>query len=500
MSVGAAASGRILLIDADVHRRGRLTEWLGQEGHAVSAFGDVDEGIGILRTLRSELVLLAAAFPLGRSGDTLERIRRTHAHLPVIMLLDDDGSLAATWLERGAYDYLPAPLLRDKALTCVRNGIERGRMAIRLVQLEREAMGRGYEGLVGTSPAMRELFRQLDQLAASDVSIVLIGESGTGKELVARAAHNNSGRAAGPFVALNCAAIPETLQESELFGHERGAFTGATARRAGRFEAADGGTLFLDEVAELSPSLQAKLLRALQERSFYRVGGDVEIESDFRLIAASHRDLLTEVRAGRFREDLYFRIAVYELEIPPLRDREADLLQLAEHFLGVFSPERKFDLSPEVVGLMQRYAWPGNVRELQNAMQRAVVSAADGVVRARDLPRTIRGVDPNAESRPPWLAASPTPSPSEVSGLHRLWGADPVPNEPSSRAALGRLPVAAPEPTFATIPEPQRLQELERTAIERALARTGGSMKDAARALGISRATLYRKVERYGLK
>jgi DNA-binding NtrC family response regulator len=253
--------------------------------------------------------------------------------------------------------------------------------------------GRGYPGIAGNSPAMKAVFRQLDRLAVTDVSVVIHGESGTGKELIARALHQSSSRSKGPFIAVNSAAIPENLLESELFGHEKGAFTGAATRRAGRFEEANHGTIFLDEIGELSANVQAKLLRVLQERSFQRLGGSAMIRSDFRLITATHRNLADDVRAGRFREDLFFRLAVFELELPPLRRRKEDIPVLAQVFIrqhrDTINP-RVTGMTPAALGVLLAHDWPGNVRELQNVIQRAMVVANGSEIDAVDLPDRLR--------------------------------------------------------------------------------------------------------------
>lgn len=530
--------GRVLLIAGSGDGVEQIRVWLVGIGYRVDVFGEAEAALSALGTLHPDAILLATYLP-GLGGiETLARLRRSYARVPVVMLLSDASpKVISAMMQMGAYDFISTPVDQAKLLTVTRNAIERGRMALRLHQLEREAEGRGYEGLIGSSRVMKELFRQLDQIASSEVSILLLGESGTGKELVARSIHANSGRAAGPFVALNCAAIAETLQESELFGHEKGAFTGATARRSGKFEQASGGTLFLDEVAELSPSLQAKLLRALQERRFYRVGGDAEIRSDFRLVAASHRDLVNEVRAGRFREDLFFRIAVYELEIPPLRDRESDLMMLAEEFVRLYAPGRKLEFSTEVISLLQDYRWPGNVRELQNAMQRAAVSCTGGTIAAKDLPRTIRGGDRWGDSRPPYSPAdsrppyapsdsrppfaspdarthaasdpgsawsrgsgrAPLPWSPDASNVPGIWGNDQFGETPLPRfSAINTSNLAAVASNEGS--DLIRLDELERQAIERAMQHAGGQVTEACRMLGISRATLYRKLEKFGLR
>lgn len=456
---------RVLMIDDD-RVIGRLVNtWLAADGVTVDLVADGAHVAEAVTRAAYDAVLLDVHLP-GTDGMTLlRRLRRTHPRVPVVMLTAEaDPTKIVEAMQLGAFDYMVKPIEPRRLRTVARNAIERARMTMRLAHLERQLTARGYAGIIGMSAPMRELYRQLERLVSSDVSVLVHGESGTGKELVARAVHDHCGRSDGPFVALNCAAIPETLQESELFGHERGAFTGATARRQGRFEQADGGTLFLDEVAELSPTVQARLLRVLQERRFYRVGGSDKIRSDFRLIAASHRDLLAEVRAGRFREDLYFRVAVYELEVPPLRRRGDDLIELARHFLDQYADGRPLEFADGVVDRMRTYRWPGNVRELQNAMQRASVSARDGVVRIDDLPRALRTARQGFESGrfavAPVARTTPPPSPAPAQGIRPL-------------------------------------AEVERDAILEAVARTDGNLSRACRALGIGRTTLYRKLEQY---
>jgi two-component system, NtrC family, response regulator HydG len=312
----------------------------------------------------------------------------------------------------------------------------------------------GIPGAVGRSPAMRDLAWQVQQVASKDVNVLVVGESGSGKELVARTIHTLSARGHSRFVALNCAAIPETLQDTELFGHERGSFTGAAARHRGRFEQAEGGTLFLDEVAELSPSVQSKLLRVLQERTVRRVGGGPdELPVDFRLIAASHRSLWREVQEGRFREDLYFRLVVYELEVPPLRDRTGDIPMLAASFVESFGSSllgRVPRISSEAMEVLVAYEWPGNVRQLQNVIQRALIACSDGVILANDLPRSLLD---------------------------------------TRRAQADEDP-----PADLDFGAGMTLAEVEHRAIECALRRAHGNVSVAARELGIARTTLYRKL------
>jgi DNA-binding NtrC family response regulator len=337
---------------------------------------------------------------------------------------------------------------------------------------------------------MREVFRQVDRIAGRDISVLIRGDSGTGKELIARAIHENSRRAGGPFVAINCAAIPESLQDSELFGHERGSFTGAHKARAGCFERADGGTLFLDEVAELSLGVQAKLLRVLQERRFDRLGGIRTVESDFRLITATHRKLRDMVEANRFREDLYFRIVVFEIELPPLRMREGDLRLLVPRLLEDVSAALgagPLHLSAQAMAALERYPFPGNVRELENILQCAAVLAAGEQIGLHDMPMRVRqhassdaGLYPSSaplSDAEAWDSNIP-----EVANLRE----SEVPRERPTPKSLEDLPLS--------------LEAVERWAVKRALRDKNGRLTEAAKALGIGRTTLYRKLEKYGLR
>jgi len=461
------ATHHVLIVDDDDALADLVVDSLRQHRYGVSCVGSATEALDAMRDAPADVVLLDIQLPDASGLDVLTTLRERYPRTPVVMLTavtNPDTIVAA--VQGGAYDYLVKPIDPNKLHTSVRNAVEMRRMSERLVQLEQTVASHVYGQLVGQSAAMRTLFAQLDRIIAADVSVLVHGESGTGKELVARLVHDRGPRRSGPFVAINCAAIPETLQESEFFGHERGAFTGATTRHLGKFELADGGTLFLDEVAELSPLLQAKLLRALQEKSFFRVGGTSEVRADFRLIAASHRDLRAEVKGGRFREDLYFRVAVYDLEVPALRERGEDILLLAYHFLREFAPARELTLDGAVRARLANYPWPGNVRELQNAMQRAAVSARGNQIRLSDLPGPIR--------------ESVTDAPVDSLFL------DDEPN------------ADAPTPPLA--PTSFRLHDVERAAIIRAVQQAGGNLSEAGRLLGIGRTTLYRKLERHGLR
>jgi len=458
----------VVVVDDDPSQRQLFTRWLQNGGYEVQSFADGESLLEGLSRMLPDVICLDLNMPGIGGLRTLSHLREHQRLIPVLMLTaDTEVESVVAAMKAGAYDYLGKPIEKNKLLTQVRNALEKSQMSLRLAHLEREASESGYAGILGRSDAMKRVFRQLDRLAPSDVTVLIHGESGTGKELVARAIHDRSAWRQGSFVALNCAAIPENLQESELFGHERGAFTGADARREGRFEEADGGTLFLDEIGELSQAAQAKLLRVLQERSFRRVGGTKDIHTSFRLVAATHRDLPTDVRHGRFREDLFYRIAVFELEIPPLRERQGDVPLLAETFGREASGGAALQIDAPTMEILERYGWPGNVRELRNTIQRAAVVASGGVIRSEDLPpRVVRAAElPASES-------------GEVS------------------------PEAAPDAAGAGTPvSPGRgsLEDLEREAIQDALARHRGNVSEVARQLGIGRTTLYRKLKRWNL-
>jgi len=469
MPTSEGSRGLVLVIDDDELISSLVEAWLVEEGFAVERRATGEEGLDALSNSLPDAICLDLSLP-GMSGlDVLGQIKAKHRFLPVIILTADTTlDMVVQAMRHGAYDYVTKPIESTKLVTTVKNAVERCRLEIRLAQLEREVSGRGYAGILGQSAPMKQLFRQMDRIAPTDITVLIHGESGTGKELVSRAIHENSGRRAGSFVALNCAAIPESLQESELFGHEKGAFTSAAYRRIGKFEEANGGTLFLDEVGELSPSLQAKLLRVVQERSFSRVGSSGEIRSDFRLIAATHRTLVEEVRQGRFREDLYFRIAVFKLEIPPLRDRKDDIPLLAERILADLSKkqgDRPVRIAPEALRELTAYSWPGNVRELENALQHGFVVAHEDMITVADLPARVR--------EGALLARRATPGPV------------PLPREAEAGEVLE--------------PEILDLETLERRAIEEALRRTNGNMSEVVRQLKIGRTTLYRKIKEYGL-
>jgi DNA-binding NtrC family response regulator len=470
-------SGLILVIDDERIQSKLMQRWLEGEGWEVELADDGAHGLSRALATLPEVVCLDLHMPGLDGMAVLQTLRERNPNLPVIMLTAEQGVDPVVQAMRlGAYDYMTKPIDRARLSVIIQRAAEQHRMARRLHAAERELGAKpAYQTIISGSDAMRAVFRQLDRLVTSDITVLVHGESGTGKELIARAIHDHSARAAAPFIPINCAAIAQTLQEATFFGHEKGAFTGAAERRPGCFEQANKGTLFLDEIAELSLEMQAMLLRAIQEGRFMRVGGTQEISVDCRIVAASNRRLSDEVAAGRFREDLFYRLAVFELDLPALREREGDVSLLVRHFLNHFAQQEgraDLEIDPAAWDALTRHDWPGNIRELRNALQRAVVVAHHAIT-IDDLPPALRHATPKA---PP--AAAPTSSAA-----------------PAATTAASTLATPA-----APSDEPIRpLHEVERLAILRACKHTRGNMSEAARLLAISRATLYRKLQQYDL-
>ena len=445
----------ILVAEDDSPTRESLRRAMTKAGYRTLTAAD---GAGALAILKSESVdvLLTDLKMPGVDGMTLlDRVRADFPETAVIILTGfATVGLAVEAMKKGAYDFLTKPIDLDKLELLLCHALD----ARRLTQENRELRLRlretsSLKQMLGRSAAMQRLREAIQQVAATDAAVLILGESGTGKELTSHAIHYGGRRAERPFVKVSCAALPEGLLESELLGHERGAFTGARDRRKGRFELADGGTLFLDEVGDLSPQTQAKLLRVLQEREFERVGGTETIRVDVRLITATNRDLEGLVAEGNFREDLYYRLNVVPIRMPPLRERVEDIPLLAAHFLG--SRAERWgkpvpDVTPEALALLCRYRWPGNVRELQHVVESTLVFSKGGPIAAGDLPPAIRG-DERA----------------------------PDPAEPHSGATL---------------------RDLERQAIARTLVATSGNRRKAAEILGVGLKTLYRKIQEFHLQ
>ncbi|HZI12056.1 MAG TPA: sigma-54 dependent transcriptional regulator [Myxococcus sp.] len=444
---------RILVVDDEEGVRSFLAEALEVEGHAVTTAADGDEAARLLARQGVDLLLTDLKMP-GLDGlSLLRKVREEQPDVEVIVLTavgSVESAVAA--MKAGAFEYLSKPVSSPAELRLVvARALERRSLLTWKAQSKPVA---GEVVLSWGAPAMGPVVEALRKVAPTQATVLLMGESGTGKEVAARALHQWSERAEGPFVAVNCAALTETLLESELFGHEKGAFTGAVAQRRGRIELAQGGTFFLDEVGELKAELQAKLLRVLQERRFERVGGTRTLEADVRWVAATNRDLKAMLARGEFREDLYHRLAVFPLRLPSLRERREDLKPLAELLLKRIGEELGrpgLRLSPEASARLEAFPWPGNVRELRNALERAAILADGPVVEARHL----------------WLDPTSAPAPAPAEGT--------------------RLPDLT-------------LEELERRAIEQAIAAEGGNRKRAAQRLGIGLRTLYDKLRRYGMR
>jgi DNA-binding NtrC family response regulator len=444
--------GRILVVDDEANARSALAELLREEGYSVETAADGFKALPKLEEFAPDLVLTDLKMP---GLDGMELMKRAWEGDPerVVVVMTAFGSVdtAVAAMRQGAADYLTKPINVDELILVIQRVLERRRLRAEAGQLrQRLAERRNMKNIVGSSAVMQRVFDTVLQVAPSKASVLITGESGTGKELVAEALHENSPRARGPFVKLHCAALAETILESELFGHERGAFTGAAARRDGRFQQADGGTLFLDEIGDITPATQVKLLRFLQEREFERVGGNQTIKVDVRIIAATNRDLAKMVKEGKFREDLFYRLNVVSIAMPALRERPSDIPLLGMHFLRKFAAENEktiLGFSDEALAAMSRYDWPGNVRELENAVERAVIVCRHDVIRPEDL----------------------------------------APHVSASTRALDGGPVV-PGATLA---------ELERYAILKTLEHTGGSTSRAAEMLGISTRKIQYRLREY---
>ncbi|WP_223642560.1 sigma-54 dependent transcriptional regulator [Corallococcus sp. EGB] len=455
---------RILVIDDHDTLREGMTVTLTRSGHTVSAVKSGADGLAAYKKGPFDLVVTDLKMD-GLDGIAVTRALKQADPGAVVMVVTAFGTIetAVQAMQEGAYDFITKPfppeVLRAKVdkgleLSATRRQVER--LTARTDAHDADA-ALTHRDLVGDSEPMQKLLAQVRKVAASDATVLVRGESGTGKELVARMIHQRSPRKDGPFVVVHCAALAETLLESELFGHERGAFTGAVKRKLGRFELADGGTLFLDEIGEIPASVQTKLLRVLQEKELQRVGGEETLKVDVRVVSATHRDLQAEVKAGRFREDLYYRLHIVPLTLPPLRERPEDLPALARHFVAKHAPRvnrRVTGIDDATLRALARHAWPGNVRELENVMEQALVFAEGDTLTPQDLPPHLAGQTPRMDA-----------------GL-------PVPQ--------GDRPL------------PEILEDLERQLIARAYEKAGGVKTETARLLGIKTSALYYKLEKYG--
>ncbi|OGB91220.1 MAG: Fis family transcriptional regulator [candidate division NC10 bacterium RIFCSPLOWO2_12_FULL_66_18] len=389
---------RVLVVDDDLAVRQALSRTLEKIGYDVVVAEDGQEGLDRLRQGGIHIVLADLKMPK-LSGNELLKAAKAIAPDVEVIVITGHGTVedAVEAMKEGAYDFITKPFKRVQLEKTIRKAAEKQALVLenRVLQARVDEL-QGAGQIIGTSPAILRTLELVNQVAPSTATVLIQGESGTGKELIANAVHHGSPRRARPFIKVNCAALPETLLESELFGYERGAFTGAVARREGRFELADGGTLFMDEIGDLSLATQAKLLRVLQEGEFERLGGTRTLKVDVRLVAATHADLATLVREKGFREDLFYRLNVITIQIPPLRERREDIPLLAQHFLGRYAVKNAKTITgftDEALDLLQSYAWPGNVRELENVIERAVVLTRGSMISPADLPETLAGAD-----------------------------------------------------------------------------------------------------------
>ena len=451
------SAARILIVEDDADHGRSLLEAIGDLGFAAELAATGSAGVEAFRAQGADVVLSDLVLPDIDGIEVMKKIRGLDAGRTPVILMTAYGSIDSSVraMKEGAYDYLQKPLDIDDLQAKLARALETVRLRRQVEALNEEVRGKwSAKTWVAESPAMREVVRQTLALAQANATVLIRGESGTGKELVARALHADGPRSEGPFIAVNCAAFAESLLESELFGHEKGAFTGAVARHAGAFERAQGGTLFLDEIGDAPPSVQVKLLRVLEDREIMRVGGHESFKVDVRLVSATNRDLDARVAAGAFRQDLLYRLQVVGIALPPLRERRADIRPLAERFIALAQAEhgkRVREVEPEWYARLEAYAWPGNIRELRNTVEAAVVTAPGEVLEAARL---------------------------------RLDG-------PAAKPA-------APAGGW-TAPEGMTLEEIEKKILEEALRKNGGNRSLTAEQLGLSRRTIQRKIQDYNL-
>ncbi|NHM27403.1 sigma-54-dependent Fis family transcriptional regulator [Desulfofundulus sp. TPOSR] len=443
----------ILIIDDEQHLCWALERAMQQEGYHVLSTTSPLKGLELIREEQPSLVILDLKMPEMDGMDVLRKAREMQPKIPVV-ILTAHGTIetAIEAMKIGAADYITKPFDLDELKMVIKQNLVITQLATE-VSFLRSELTRRYSKLVGKSPAIQEVVKLIERVAASDATVLITGESGTGKEVAAVAIHQNSPRRDGPFIAINCAALPEHLLESELFGHEKGAFTGAAARKLGRFELADRGTIFLDEITEMSLSMQAKLLRVVQEMSFERVGGTETIHVDVRVIAATNRNLTEAIEKGIFREDLYYRLNVFQIHLPPLRERKEDIPLLANHFLEKFRPKYLVNkISPAAMELLCSYHWPGNIRELQNVIERAAIICQGNEILPEHLPKELLHTPQNEKE----------------------------------------LVINFPDEGIS-------LEQVEKELIIKALQKSGGNQTRAAQLLGITRSALLYRAQKYGI-
>ncbi len=448
----------ILIVDDDAAHRQMLDTVLKADGYNTTHAADGAEAVSAVEQRFYDLVLMDVRMSRMGGIEALKRIKELSPRIPIIIMTAYASvGTAVEALKSGAYDYLTKPLDIDELKILVQKTLRHFELESENQYLRERLDDRfDYASIIGKSDAMIKLFDTLSLVAPSDATVLISGESGTGKELVANAIHQNSPRKNSAFIKVNCAALPETLLESELFGHVKGAFTGASSHKQGRFHQAHTGTIFLDEIAEMTPAIQAKILRVLQEQSFEPLGGSQSVQVDIRVIAATNRVLEAEIEQGRFREDLYYRLNVVSVAVPPLRERKEDILLLAEHFLSIYAQKNRRlikGFTPRAADLLMRYHWPGNVRELENAVERAVILTRGEMITPEHLPHPIQAIDAGEG------------------------GAETVDTGVSVRA----------------------LKDVEKEMILRTLDQTDGNRTRTAEILGISRRTLQLKLKKYGI-
>lgn len=477
----------ILVVDDDTGHRTMLKTLLTDWGYTIFTAANGEEAVRACIRQPFSLVLMDVRMPRKNGLEALKEIKNMHPEVPIlIMTAFSNVEVAVEAIKTGAHDYLTKPLDFEKLSVTLDNifafvELQEENFALNsaLTSALAPAVGSAEGLIIGRSTPMKQLMEMVATIAPSEATILITGESGTGKELIAKALHMGSLRSSAPYIAFNCAAITESLMESELFGHEKGAFTGADKRREGRFEQADKGSIFLDEIGEMPILMQAKLLRVLQERELQRVGGEKTVHVDVRVITATNRDLEREVREGRFREDLFYRLNVVALNLPPLRERGDDITLLAQHFLVLFAAKnnkRIYGFSPVVLDALMHYSWPGNVRELENIVERAVVLALGDRIEVRDLPSQLHTTLPHRS-----LFSLPEPTRSDS-----FLPASSVVNSKTDTIIQNNNGVD------------QTLEDMERTAIYEVLRACEYNKSEAAKRLGISRKTLYVKLEKYG--
>ncbi|MCC6750983.1 MAG: sigma-54-dependent Fis family transcriptional regulator [Deltaproteobacteria bacterium] len=465
------ADGKTILVaDDELNLRRVLGAMLKREGHQVLTAADGQEALGLLQKNEVHTVVTDLRMPRLDGMELLRRTVNEYPEVPVIILTAHgsvDNAVAAVKL--GAFDYIEKPFEQDQIRQVVQKALKTNELRRSDVRLGEVSKGKGRYGLVGNSAAMLSVYNVVEKVADTPSTVLITGESGTGKELIAKALHEHSSRRTGPLIKVNCAAIPDTLIESELFGYEKGAFTGAVSSKPGRFELADKGTLFLDEIGEVPAEMQVKLLRALQENEFERVGGIKTLCVDVRVVAATNRDLVASIEHGRFREDLYYRLNVVPIHVPPLRERSEDIPDLVAHILEKFRPrlgKEVTEVTPEAMTALIAYHWPGNIRELENLLERTILFSDGPTIRLQDLPEPLRQAG---------AAAAPVPA------------ASPSASTPALDGSLKEIVRAETE-------------RVERNLIIAALEETGGNVTHAAKRLKISRKSLQNKMKELGLR